>query len=70
LLELLDAPGAALFARKGEQTPGLLEEWRQRYREVLVPRGAVVVSTVGPIQESIASVSEIIFRALAARRRW
>jgi len=70
VLVLLDASGAVLFARKGEQTPALLEEWRQRYLEVLVPRGAVVVSTAGPVQESIASVSEIIFRALAARRRW
>jgi thymidylate kinase len=70
VIVVLDAPGAALFARKGEQTPALLEEWRQRYLEVLVPRGAVVVSTEGPISGSVAAVSEVVFRALAARRGW
>ncbi len=70
VIVVLDAPGAALFARKGEQTPALLEEWRQRYLEVLVPRGAVVVSTEGPISASVAAVSEVVFRALAARRGW
>lgn len=70
VMVLLDAPGAALFARKGEQTPALLEEWRQRYRQVLVPKGAVVISTEGSVEESTAGVSEVVFLALAARRRW
>jgi hypothetical protein len=29
-----------------------------------------VVSTEGPISASVAAVSEVVFRALAARRGW
>lgn len=69
-LIVLDAPGEVLFARKGEHSPEILDRWRGGYREALVPLGAYVVSTEGPIDESVAKVSGIVWEALRARRRW
>jgi thymidylate kinase len=65
---LLDAPGALLFARKGEHSPERLDQWRRAYRGAF--RDASVVSTTGDLTASAASVSAIVWRALAARRGW
>jgi thymidylate kinase len=65
---LLDAPGALLFARKGEHTPERLEQWRRAYRSTF--RDAPVVPTTGDLTASAASVSAIVWGALAARRGW
>jgi thymidylate kinase len=65
---LLDAPGALLFARKGEHTPERLEEWRRAYRSTFPD--ASVVPTTGDLTASAASVSAIVWRALAGRRGW
>lgn len=67
---VLDAAGALLHARKGERTPEELERARRRYREVLGPRGAVVVNAEGPLDETVAATSEVVWRALAGRRGW
>ena len=69
-LVVLDAPGEVLFARKGEHSPEVLDRWRQGYRETLVPRGAFVVPTDGPLKASVDAVSEIVWGRLRARRRW
>jgi thymidylate kinase len=65
---LLDAPGAVLFARKGEHTPERLDHWRRAYRSTFPD--ASVVSTAGDLTASAASVSAIVWRALAERRGW
>jgi thymidylate kinase len=65
---LLDAPGALLFARKSEHSPELLEQWRRAYRSTF--RDAAVVPTTGDVAGSVASVSAIVWRALAGRRGW
>jgi thymidylate kinase len=65
---LLDAPGALLFARKGEHTPERLEQWRRAYRSTFPD--ASVVPTTGELTASAASVSAIVWRALAGRRGW
>jgi hypothetical protein len=57
---VLDAPAEVLFARKGEHSAATLEAWRQRYRDVLVPRGGVVVSTDAPVEVSAAQVEAVI----------
>jgi thymidylate kinase len=67
---LLDAPADTIYARKPEQSPELLEVWRRRYREVFAARGAIVISTEGPIEFSAAEASAAVWRVLAARRRW
>ena len=67
---LLDAPGALLFARKGEHTPERLEQWRRAYRNTFEPRGASIVPTTGELTASVTAVSAIVWRALAARRGW
>ena len=69
-LVVLDAPGEVLFARKGEHSPEVLERWRRGYLEALTPRGARVVSTEGPLEESVAAVSSIVWDELCRRRRW
>ncbi|MDQ4096067.1 MAG: hypothetical protein M3174_07690 [Actinomycetota bacterium] len=69
-LVVLDAPGEVLFARKGEHSPEILERWRRAYVETLGPRGARVVSTEGPLEESVAAVSEIVWDELCRRRGW
>jgi thymidylate kinase len=65
---LLDAPGALLFARKGEHTPERLDRWRRAYRSTFPD--ASVVSTTGDLTASAESVSAIVWRALAGRRGW
>ena len=67
---LLDASGQALYSRKGEHTPELLESWRRRYREEFGPRGATVISTEEAVERSVAQASAAVWRALVARRRW
>ena len=66
---VLDAPAQTLFERKGEHAVEVLERWRLGYRSAFGSR-ANVVSTVGPMDESVAAVSAVIWEALAARRRW
>jgi thymidylate kinase len=64
---ILDAPAAVLFARKREHPLERLEEWRRRYREALLPRGARVVSTDRPLDESVTEVAAIAWEAVRAR---
>jgi thymidylate kinase len=64
---ILDAPPAVLFARKPEHPVELLEEWRRRYREALLPRGARVVSTDRPLDETVTEVAAIAWEAVCAR---
>lgn len=66
---VLDAPAQTLFDRKAEHRIEVLERWRDGYRSAFAPR-AHVVSTVGPLEESVAEVSAVIWNALAARRGW
>lgn len=70
LVVLLDAPGQVLFDRKGEHSAALLDSWRHRYRAILEPRGAKIVSTEGPPHESIAEVAALVWRVLEDRRGW
>ena len=67
---VLDAPGETLFRRKGEHSPERLEQWRQGYRERLVPRGAVLVDASGPVAGTVAQARHVVWEALAARRGW
>jgi thymidylate kinase len=64
---ILDAPAAVLFERKPEHTVEVLEEWRRRYRAALEPRGARVVSTDRPLDESVTEVAAIAWEAVRAR---
>jgi len=66
---VLDAPAQTLFERKAEHRVEVLERWREGYRSAFAPR-ARVVSTVGPLEESVAEVSAVIWDTLSARRRW
>jgi thymidylate kinase len=66
---VLDAPGEALFERKGEHGVHVLERWRRGYASAFGDR-ATVVSTAGPEEESIRAASGVVWQALAARRRW
>lgn len=49
LMLVLDAPGAAMYARKGEHSANLLEVQRQRYRRLgeRVPHVIVIDATEG-----------------------
>jgi thymidylate kinase len=67
---VLDAPGEALFARKGEHSVELLEDWRRRYRETLERRGAVIVNTLDGVEHSVGVASGVVWRTLAGRRGW
>jgi hypothetical protein len=67
---LLDAPGEVLFARKGEHSPEILDDWRTAYRELFGPRGATVVSTTDGLESSAAATSAVLWRALSERRGW
>ena len=69
-MAVLDAPGAVLYARKGENSPGVLEHQRQRYRETFVPRGARLISTVDGPEAAITEASGLVWAALRERRRW
>lgn len=66
---VLDAPAQTLFERKAEHRVEVLERWRDGYRSAFAPR-ARVISTVGPLEESVAEVSAVVWDALSARRRW
>jgi thymidylate kinase len=66
---VLDAPGATLYARKGEHDVEVLERWRRGYAEAFSDR-ADVISTAGPEEDARRAASEVVWRALAARRRW
>lgn len=67
---VLDAPGEVMHARKGERDPDRLERLRGHYREVLVPRGAVVIRTDGPLERAVDEASAVVWQALSDRRRW
>jgi hypothetical protein len=67
---VLDAPGSSLHERKGEHSPGVLDRWRAGYEEVFGPRGAVVISSAGPLSLTVARASDVVWEALRARRRW
>jgi thymidylate kinase len=67
---VLDSPGAVLYARKGENSPDLLEQQRRRYRDTFVPHGARLVSTLDDIEPTVAEVSTIVWNALKRRRHW
>jgi hypothetical protein len=68
-LVLLEAPGATLFARKGEHSPELLDGWGRAYRDALGSR-ATAISTVQPLDRSVAATSALVWQALAERRGW
>jgi thymidylate kinase len=67
---VLDAPARTLFDRKPEHPVERLERWRRSYAGVFEPMGARVVSTAGTPDLAIDAVSEIVWGALRARRRW
>ncbi len=67
---VLDAPGEQLFRRKGEHTPERLEEWRQGYRDRLVPRGAVLVDASGSVADTVAHARHVLWETLGRRRGW
>ena len=67
---VLEAPTDILLERKQEHPPEVLDRWREGYRRALEPRGAVFVSSAGPREQTIAAVSQVIWDALAERRRW
>ena len=67
---VLDAPGELLFRRKGEHTPERLEQWRQGYRDRLVPRGATLVDATGAIEDTVARARHVVWGALGRRRSW
>lgn len=69
-IAVLDAPGDVLYARKRENSPAVLEQQRQRYRETFVPRGAQLISTLDGPEATIADASALVWGALRERRRW
>ncbi|MDQ3955223.1 MAG: hypothetical protein M3285_06715 [Actinomycetota bacterium] len=69
LVIVLDAPGEALFARKREHSADVLERMRDAYRREFGETG-VIVSAAGPLDETVAEVSEHVWRQLKRRRGW
>lgn len=69
LVIVLDAPGDVLFARKGEHSADVLERWRDAYRREFAETG-VIVSADGPLDETVAEVSEHVWRQMKRRRGW
>lgn len=67
---VLDAPAATLLRRKGEHSAEILERWRDGFREVFAPAGAVFVSTTSSRELSVARASDVVWDALAQRRGW
>ncbi|MGA8208853.1 MAG: hypothetical protein WB798_01730, partial [Nocardioidaceae bacterium] len=66
---VLDAPGAVLFARKGEHTPEVLESWRAGYRAL--PGAGVHVLDVTRSREAVAAQARrLAWVELARRRGW
>jgi thymidylate kinase len=70
VMVVLHAPGALLFARKAEESPRILEHLRGRYIDTFVPRGATTISTVEPVDRTVAQASAILWEALKVRRGW
>ncbi len=70
VMVVLHAPGELLFARKGEESPHVLERLRGRYIDTFVPRGATAISTVEPVDRTVAQASAILWEALKVRRGW
>jgi thymidylate kinase len=70
LVIVLNAPGELLYARKGEESPVVLERWRRRYLDVFVPRGAVVISAVQPVERTVSEASAAVWSSLKERRSW
>ena len=65
LMIVLDAPGTAMFARKGEHSPDLLEVQRQRYRRLgeRIPNVVIIDATAGT--ESVArQAAGLVWRRL------
>lgn len=64
------APPDEMFRRKGEHDTVRLAGWLDAYREVLVPRGAVVVDNGGDVEAAARAASTAVWDVLARRRRW
>jgi hypothetical protein len=67
---VLDAPAATMFARKGEHTVERLERWRVGFRSALGGPNTEVVDTAGTEEAAVRAASEVVWDALAERRRW
>lgn len=66
---VLDAPAQTLFERKAEHRLEVLERWRLGYRSAFGSR-TTVVSSAGPLFETVAAVSAVVWQALCDRRGW
>jgi thymidylate kinase len=64
---VLDAPPEVLYGRKQEHPLERLIAWRERYRGVFTPAGALFVSTDGPVEVAAEELSRYVFEASAAR---
>jgi thymidylate kinase len=67
---VLDAPAEVLYARKPEHPVDRLERWRRGYRSTFADREAAFVSTADEPEQSVAEASDVVWRALSARRGW
>jgi thymidylate kinase len=67
---VLDAPAETMYARKGEHDVARIERWRQGYRRALEGPRTVVVSTEGAVDDAVRATAEVVWQALAERRRW
>lgn len=67
---VLDAPAEVMFARKQEHGVERIERWRQCYRHALAGRGTKTVDTSGSIDDAVRAASQVVWEALAERRRW
>ncbi len=66
---VLDAPGDVLFARKGEHSPELLEQWRRGYLSLDQPHTSVIDATESP-EAVVAAAHDVVWAALSRRRGW
>lgn len=64
---ILDAPGEALYARKGEHSPNVLETWRQRYRQVFMPHRGHAISTEESLESTIDEALDVIWHVVSER---
>jgi hypothetical protein len=67
---LLDAPGEVMFARKGEYDIATLEQRREAFRQVFLPRGATLIATDGQPSRSAATLADVVRECLAVRQGW
>jgi thymidylate kinase len=67
---VLEAPAEVLLARKPEHPAATLRAWQRGYVGELVPLGAHTVDTSGSVDQSVASVSRVVWDALRERRAW